>query len=106
MIAPPDDNAEIPQRIRLGLDTNINEDARAGRNGFERAVTVNEAKLGDTATFSFRHIALVAGPTKDGMIHTVDGNTSASNGSNNNGGEVAEHRRPVSLVTCVGRLRY
>jgi hypothetical protein len=40
------------------------------------------------------------------MIHTIDGNTSASNGSNNNGGEVAEHRRPVSQVTCVGRLRY
>jgi hypothetical protein len=98
--------AEIPQRIRLGLDTNINADAHAGANGFERAVSVNDAKPGDIATFSFRHIALVAGPTKDGMIHTIDGNSSATNGSNNNGGEVAEHRRPVSQVTCVGRLRY
>ena len=98
--------AEIPQRIRLGLDTNINSDAPAGRNGFERAVSVNEAKPGDIATFNFRHIALVAGPTRNGMIHTIDGNSSASNGSNNNGGEVAEHKRSTSLVTCVGRLHY
>lgn len=98
--------AQIPQRVRLGLDANINEDARAGRNGFERAVGVNDAKPGDIATFSFRHIALVAGPTTGGKIHTIDGNSSASNGSNNNGGEVAEHRRSVSQVTCVGRLRY
>jgi hypothetical protein len=40
------------------------------------------------------------------MIHTIDGNSSATNGTNNNGGEVAEHRRSVGLVTCVGRLRY
>lgn len=98
--------AEIPQRIRLGFDLNVNDDARAGRNGFERAVGVEDAKAGDVATFSFRHIALVAGPTKDGMIHTIDGNSSATNGTNNNGGEVAEHRRSVGLVTCVGRLRY
>jgi hypothetical protein len=98
--------AQIPQRIRLGLDTNINEDAHAGKNGFERAVSVNDAKPGDIATFSFRHIALVAGPTRNGLIHTIDGNSSASNGSNNNGGEVAEHKRSVGQVTCVGRLRY
>ena len=97
--------AQIPQRIRLGLDTNINDDARAGRNGFERAVSADDAKPGDIATFSFRHIALVAGPTRNGVIHTIDGNSSAS-GSNNNGGEVAEHRRSVNQVTCVGRLNY
>jgi hypothetical protein len=98
--------ADVPHRIRLGFDLHINDDAQAGKNGFARAVPVSEARRGDIATFSFRHIGLVAGPTKDGKIHTIDGNTSASNGSNNNGGTVAEHRRPVSLVTCVGRLRY
>lgn len=98
--------ADVPERIRLGFDLHINDDAQEGKNGFERAVPVSEAHRGDIATFSFRHIALVAGPTKNGMIHTIDGNTSASDGSNNNGGEVAEHRRPVSQVTCVGRLRY
>jgi hypothetical protein len=98
--------AQIPQRIRLGLDTNINEDAQAGRNGFERDVKVENAKPGDIATFDFRHIALVAGPTRNGMIHTIDGNSSASNGSNNNGGEVAEHKRNTTQVTCVGRLHY
>jgi hypothetical protein len=98
--------ADIPQRIRLGFDLHINDDARAVRNGFERAVPASDTKPGDIATFNFRHIALVAGSTKDGMIQTIDGNSSASNGTNNNGGEVAEHRRSVSLVTCVGRLRY
>ena len=101
--------AQIPQRIRLGLDTAINEDARAGRNGFERDVKVENAKPGDIATFNFPsggHIALVAGPTRNGMIHTIDGNTSPSSGTSNNGGEVAEKRRPTSLVTCVGRLHY
>ena len=84
-------------------------DAHAGRNGFERAVSVDNAKPGDIATFNFPsggHIALVAGPTRNGMIHTIDGNSSASSGSNNNGGEVAEHKRSVSQVTCVGRLHY
>lgn len=98
--------ANVPERIRLGFHEYINEDARAGRNGFLRAVSVQDARPGDIATFSFKHIGLVVGPTKDGMIHTIDGNTSATDGSNNNGGEVAEHRRPVSQVTCVGRLDY
>jgi hypothetical protein len=98
--------AEIPQRIRLGFDLHVNDDARAGSNGFEREVSPSNARPGDIATFDFRHIALVAGPTKNGMIHTIDGNSSASNGTNNNGGEVAEHHRSVNLVSCVGRLRY
>ncbi len=69
-------------------------------------MSVDNARRGDIATFDFHHIALVAGPTRNGMIHTIDGNTSASDGTNNNGGEVAEHRRPVSEVTRVGRLHY
>ncbi|MDR2985259.1 MAG: hypothetical protein LBV34_10500 [Nocardiopsaceae bacterium] len=98
--------ANVPERIRLGYDEYIIDDARAGRNGFERAVSAEQARPGDIATVSFRHIGLVVGRTKDGLIHTIDGNTSASDGSNPNGGQVAEHRRPVSEVTCVGRLRY
>jgi hypothetical protein len=98
--------AEVPQRIRLGFDQHINEDARAGKNGFEGAVPVSDARPGDIATFNFRHIGLVVGPTRNGMIHTIDGNTSSTDGTNNNGGEVAEHHRQANLVTCVGRLRY
>jgi hypothetical protein len=98
--------ANVPNRIRLGYHEYINDDARNGRNGFDRAVSVDHARPGDIATFSFKHIGLVVGRTKDGLIHTIDGNTSASDGSNPNGGEVAEHRRPVSEVMCVGRLRY
>jgi len=98
--------AQIPQRIRLGLDTNINFDAVNGANGFDREVSVDDAQAGDIITFDFRHIALCAGPTTGGMVHTIDGNSSASNGTNNNGGEVAEHRRSTSLVTRVARLKY
>ncbi|HEX2319089.1 MAG TPA: hypothetical protein VHJ18_08925 [Streptosporangiaceae bacterium] len=98
--------ANVPDRMRLGFHEYINEDAMAGRNGFDRAVSVDQARPGDIATFNFKHIGLVVGRTKDGLIHTIDGNTSASDGSNPNGGEVAEHRRPVSEVLCVGRLRY
>ena len=36
--------ADVPERKRLGLDLNINDDARAGRNGFARAVPASEAK--------------------------------------------------------------
>lgn len=98
--------AEVPDRKRLALDIAINADAPGGRNGFERAVSVHEAQRGDIVTFNFRHIGLVAGPTRNGMVHTIDGNTTASDGTNVHGGEVAEHRRPVSEVTVVGRLHY
>jgi len=98
--------AKVPERMRLGFHEYIIEDARAGRNGFERAVTVDRARPGDIAVFSFGHIGLVVGRTKDGLIHTIDGNTSATDASSNNGGEVAEHRRSTSLVSCVGRLHY
>jgi hypothetical protein len=102
--------ADVPNRIRLGFDGYVIDDAQNERNGFQGAVSPSAARAGDIATFDFgegrRHIALVAGPTRNGMIHTIDGNTSRDDGTNPNGGEVAEHRRPVSLVTCVGRLRY
>ena len=97
--------ARVPQKIRLGYDQYINDDVRAGKNGFEREVSVNDARPGDIATFP-GHIGLVVGPTRNGMIHTIEGNTSASDGSNHNGGEVAEHKHPVSEVTIVGRLHY
>ena len=98
--------ANVSQRIRLGFHLHITDDARNGVNGFERDVDPVNAQPGDIATFHFEHIALVAKPSSDGMIHTIDGNTSATNGSNNNGGEVAAHSRPFSDVLCVGRLRY
>ena len=41
------------------------------------------------------HIVVVARVTSKG-IHTIEGNTSASNGTNYNGGEVARHIRPAS----------
>ena len=97
--------AEVPNPKRLALDTAINADASAGRNGFERVVSVNDAKRGELPRST--SITSASWPAdKNGMIHTIDGNTTASDGTNNNGGEVAAHRRPVSEVTVVGRLRY
>ena len=98
--------ADVPQRIRLAHHLNITDDARNGVNGFERDVDPDNAQAGDIATFDFEHIGLVAKPSSGGMIHTIDGNTSAKDGSNNNGGEVAPHSRPFSDVLAVGRLRY
>jgi hypothetical protein len=46
------------------------------------------------------------GPTVNGMVHTVEGNTSSSTGSQNNGGGVYERRRPVSDVAVIARPEY
>jgi hypothetical protein len=98
--------ALVPERKRLALDTAINADAANGHNGFERAVSPSDAQKGDVVTFDFHHIGLVAGPTKNGMVHSIDGNTTAADGTNPHGGQVTEHFRPVSDVAIVGRLRY
>jgi hypothetical protein len=103
--------ANVPKRIHLGYDQDIIDDVRAGRNGFQRAVSVHHAKPGDIATFLLPpdndpHIGLVVGPTRNGLIHTIDGNTTTTDGSSSHGGAVAEKWRPVSQVTIVGRLHY
>jgi hypothetical protein len=89
--------AVIPERIRLGYAEYIIRDAQAGRNGLE-AVPISKVRPFDILTLSgFDHVVVaMSGVQKDGTVKTWAGNTSASNGSNYNGGEVAFHEYPAS----------
>ena len=88
--------AKIPTRIRLGYAGYILSDALAGANGLD-AVPVAQARAGDIGTlWNAEHIVTVRGPVKNGMVPTREGNTSAADGSQTNGGEIADKERPVS----------
>jgi hypothetical protein len=94
----------------LPYSGSIDADARADTRGLH-AVPVSEAQAGDLVTFRFEgsvsdHIGLCVGPTVDGLVHTIDGNTSAANGSQSNGGGVFEKKRPTSYVVTVARPDY
>lgn len=98
--------ADIPQRIRLGYNEYIVADAEAGRNGL-REVPIGSARLGDIVVFTFPHIGLVRGKVKNGLLPTIEGNTSpTSSGSQANGGTVAAKNRPVSQVRLIARPEY
>lgn len=98
--------AKIPSGIRLGYNGYIVEDAENNTNGL-KAVPIGSARAGDIVTFDFPHIALVRGPVRNGMVPTIEGNTSpTSSGSQNNGGTVAAKLRPVSQVRVVARPKY
>jgi hypothetical protein len=88
--------AVIPERIRLGYAEYIIRDAQAGRNGLE-AVPISKVRPFDICTLSgFDHVVVaVSGVQANGMVRTWAGNTSASDGSSYNGGEVAFHEYPV-----------
>jgi hypothetical protein len=97
--------ADIPSRIRLGYDLNIVDDARNNTNGLSLVPTA-AAQAGDIVVYDFRHIGLIVGPTENGLVHTIEGNTSSTTGQVNNGGGVFEHHRPVSDVVAVARPAY
>ncbi len=98
--------ADIDQRIRLGYNGYIVEDAEANRNGL-REVGIGSARAGDIVTFDFPHIALVRGPVRNGLLPTIEGNTSPTDsGSQANGGTVAAKQRPVSSVRVIARPAY
>jgi hypothetical protein len=87
--------ADIPSRIRLGYAGNILADALAGSNGLT-AHPVSSCRAGDIGTlWGAEHIVTVRGLAHDGMVPTREGNTSASDGSQSNGGEVADKERPI-----------
>lgn len=98
--------AKIPVRVRLGYHGYIDQDARANRNGLH-AVSVNDARPGDVVAYDFAHVGVIVGPTRDGMVHAIEGNTSSGiSGSQNNGGGVYERRRPVGDVLVIARPDY
>jgi hypothetical protein len=87
--------AKIPSRIRLGYAGYILADALAGSNGLS-AVPLAKARAGDVGTlWGAEHIVTIRGPVKNGMVPTREGNTSANDGSQSNGGEVADKERPA-----------
>jgi hypothetical protein len=87
--------AKIPNRIRLGYAPYITADALVGTNGLT-AVPVEKCQAGDLGSlWGGEHVVTVRGPVRNGMVPTREGNTSASDGSQSNGGEVADKERPV-----------
>jgi hypothetical protein len=75
-----------------------------------KSVPASEAKPGDLVVFNFPggeiadHVGLARDRAVNGLIPTVEGNTSSSNGgSQANGGGVYLRQRPVSLVAVVAR---
>lgn len=90
--------AKIPNRIRMGYAPYITADALAHTNGFT-AVQVYAAAPGDVGClWGGEHVVVVRETVKPGdtMVKTIEGNTSASDGSQSNGGEVALKERPIS----------
>ena len=91
-ISPP------PDRLRLGYAPYITADALAHRNGLT-AIPVADARAGDLGClWGGQHIVVVRGKPTNGMVPTLEGNTTApgNSGSQSNGGEVAENNRPIS----------
>jgi hypothetical protein len=89
--------AKIPSRIRFGYAPYITADALAGANGLT-AVSVHNAQPGDVgALWNGEHVVTVRAAVKPGdtMVKTREGNTSAADGSQANGGEVADKERPI-----------
>jgi hypothetical protein len=83
----------------------IRADAEGGRNGLED-INPNNAVLGNIATFfdgGDDHVAFVRGNAHDGVIPTVEGNTSSLR-QDADGGIIETKERSISEVTCVARL--
>lgn len=84
----------------------IREDALAGRNGLHD-VRPDQADIGCVATFfsgGDDHVGLVRGKFHDGMIPTVEGNTSANSGRESDGGIIEIKERSVAELTIVARV--
>jgi hypothetical protein len=89
----------------------IEDDARAGRNGFEKLVSWDEALPGDVLILFDRgvHTEILAWPHRRlGYVTTYGGNTSyeGKSGSQSNGGCVAKRHRTRSDVYAIARPRY
>lgn len=82
---------EAPSRIRRGYAGYVAADARAGTNGL-KAVS-NPVKGGYGTLWNYEHIVMTTGNVNGSLVETIEGNTSAADGSQSNGGEVARKWR-------------
>lgn len=90
--------AVIPNRIRMGYAPYITADALAGANGFT-AVSIHKGRAADVGSlWGGEHVVTIREDVRPGdtMVKTIEGNTSASDGSQSNGGEVALKERSIS----------
>lgn len=90
--------AKIPNKIRMGYAPYITADALSNANGFT-AVQVYAAQPGDVGClWGGEHVVTVRETVKygDTMVKTIEGNTSASDGSQSNGGCVALKERSIT----------
>ena len=78
----------------------------------EKVIPKNKGQLGDVVLFNFsggtspQHVGLVIKKNNDGSYLTVEGNTSAGAGSQDNGGCVAIKTRKQSQVVFIYRPKY
>lgn len=85
--------AVVPTRIRLGYAGYIGADARANTNGLRAVSSPQKGAIG--TLWNYEHIVLITGPAVNGMVPTIEGNTSATDGSQSNGGGVFRKSRPI-----------
>lgn len=85
---------EAPSRIRRGYAGYIADDARAGVNGLRQVAS--PVKGGYATLWGYEHIVMTTGRVSADNFETWEGNTSASDGSQSNGGEVANKWRPLA----------
>lgn len=84
---------------RVASVSGIEEDARAGRNGFSRFLSANKARPGDALIVRRGgHVGLVESVDKNGTIHTIEGNTST--------GKVQRRTHTAGSVYGVARPRF
>jgi hypothetical protein len=107
-------HAGVAITARVASVALIEDDARAGRNGFEKLVSIADARPGDVVCLFGRgvHTELIESiDRKRGVLNDYGGNTSFGNaGSQSNGGAVAYRHgasgRPFSQIHCIARPRY
>lgn len=105
------ERAEGDVTSRVASVALIEDDARGGTNGFSEWLTTHAAaRRGDCVVLFGRgvHVGLVLDvDLKAGVVHTVEGNTSAGTvGSQDNGGGVYTRSRPFTAVRGYARPTY
>jgi len=100
------ENGAADVTVQLGYAPNITNAANAGTGGLKR-VSPSEAKAGDIGSlWNGEHVVVLRGPVSGSTVPTVEGNTSAADGSQTNGGEVAIKTRNLSDFDVIARPAY
>lgn len=86
----------------------IEDDARAGRNGFLRLVSYDDARPGDAMLMFGRgvHVELLKKKVSGGVIDLAGNTSYGSAGSQSNGGACAERWRARSEIHAIARPAY